>query len=94
MASYTNDSLDKLCKQDLILIDLSLQSKLYEANNEANYKVLKEVPNLSDAITKLSTELSITKNINILLSSRCVTSELGKCPVFKMGMSGHCRHSL
>ena len=33
MASDTNDSLDKLRKQDLILIVLSLQSKLDEANN-------------------------------------------------------------
>ena len=75
MASYTNDSLDKLRKQDLIPIVLSLQSKLDEANNEANNKVLEEVHNLSDTITKLSSELSITKNVNILLSSRLVTLE-------------------
>ena len=61
MASYTNDSLDKLRKQVLIPIALSLQSKLDEANNEANNKVLEEVCNLSDTITKLSSELSITK---------------------------------
>ena len=61
MASYTNDSLDKLHKQDLIPIVLSLQSKLYEANNEATNKVLEEVRNLSDTITKLSSELSIVK---------------------------------
>ena len=73
MASYTNDSLDKLRKQDLIPIVLSLQSKLDEANNEANNKVLREVGNLSDTITNLSSELSITKNVNTLLSSRLVT---------------------
>ena len=71
MASYTNDSLDKLRKQDLIPIVLSLQSKLDEANN----KVLEEVRNLSETITKLSPELSITKNTNTLLSSRLVTLE-------------------
>ena len=71
MASYTNDSLDKLRKQVLIPIVLSLQSKLDEANN----KVLEEVCNLSDTITKLSSELSITKNVNTLLSSRLVTLE-------------------
>ena len=71
MASYTNDSLDKLRKQDLIPIVLSLQSKLDEANN----KVLEEVRNLSDTITKLSPELSITKNDNTFLSSRLVTLE-------------------
>ena len=75
MASYTNDSLDKLRKQDLIPIVLSLQSKLDEASNEANNKVLEEVRNLSDTITKLSSEISITKNVNILLSSRLVTLE-------------------
>ena len=73
MASYTNDSLDKLRKQDLVSIVLSLQSKLDEANNEANTKVLGEVRNLSDTITNLSSELSITKNVNTLLSSRLVT---------------------
>ena len=75
MASYTNDSLDKLRKQDLIPIVLSLQSKLDEANNEANNKVLEEVRNLSDTISKLSSELSITKNVNTLLSNRLVTLE-------------------
>ena len=73
MASYTNDSLDKLRKQDLVSIVLSLQSKLDEANNEANNKVLREVRNLSDTITNLSSELSITKNVNTLISSRLVT---------------------
>ena len=33
MATYTNKSLDKLYKKDLILIVLSLQNKLDEANN-------------------------------------------------------------
>ena len=75
MASYTNDSLGKLRKQDLIPIVLSLQCKLDEVNNEANNKVLEEVRNLSDTITKLSSELSITKNVNTLLSSRLVTLE-------------------
>ena len=61
MTSYPNNSLDKLCKQDLILIVLSLQTKLDEANNEGNNKVLEEVRNLSDTITKPSSELSIQK---------------------------------
>ena len=43
MASYTNDSLDKLRKQDFIPIVLSLQKKIYEANNEAKNKILEEV---------------------------------------------------
>ena len=71
MASYTNDSLDILCKQDLISIVLSLQSKL----DEVNSKVLEEVRNLSDTSTKLSSELSITKNVNALLLTRSATLE-------------------
>ena len=54
MAPYNNDSPDKLCKQDFIPIILSRQSKLDEAENEANNKVLDEVRNLSDAIIKLN----------------------------------------
>ena len=52
-----------------------LQSKLDKANNEANNKVLEEVRKLSGSITKLSSELSITKNVNTFLSSRLVTLE-------------------
>ena len=53
----------------------SLQSKLHEAKNEANNKVMEEVRNLSDTITKLSSEVSITNNVNILLSIKLVTLE-------------------
>ena len=61
----------------IILSDcLSLHSKLDEANNETSNNVLEEVRNLSDTITKLSSELSITKKSNTLLSSRLVTSAL------------------
>ena len=53
----------------------SLQSKLHEAKNEANNKVMEEVRNLSDTITKLSSELSIANNVNTLLSIKLVTLE-------------------
>ena len=53
----------------------SLQSKLHEAKNEANNKVMEEVRNLSDTITKLSFEVSITNNVNTLLSIKLVTLE-------------------
>ena len=96
MASYTNDSLDKLRKQDLIPIVLSLLSKQDEANNEAKNKVLEEVRNLSDAITKLGSGLSITKKCQypfIKQTSYLGATMLGKCTVFKTRMSGHCSHS-
>ena len=63
MASYNNDSFEKLQKQNPILIVSSLQRKLDEPNNEA-YNKVEEVCNLSDAITKLTSEQSITKNGN------------------------------
>ena len=51
MTTYTNDLLDRLCKQDLVLIVLSPQSKLDEANND----ILEGVSKLSDVFppTKL-----------------------------------------
>ena len=75
MGSYTNDSLDKLCKQDLIPIVLSLQRKLDGTNNETLTIKFWRRYGSSDAIAKLSSELSITKNANTLLSSRLVTLE-------------------
>lgn len=73
--SYTNDSLDRLHKQAIFLIILYLLRKLDETNYEANHNVLEQVRNLSDAVTKLSSEVSITKNknVNTLLPSRLVT---------------------
>ena len=63
MAKYTGDLLDKLRKQDLIPIVLSLQSKLEDKDNT----VLEEVRKLNDSISKLHAELAVTKNVNNLL---------------------------
>ena len=49
MATYTNESLEKINKRDMINIVLSLQSKL----DEANKHVVEEIRKLSDAILKL-----------------------------------------
>ena len=46
-----------LYKQYVILIVLSLQSKLDVVNSEANNNVLEEMRNLSGAITKVSSQL-------------------------------------
>ena len=69
MATYTGDSLDKLRKQDLISIVLSLQPKL-EDNT-----VLEEVRKLNGSISKLHAELVVTKNFNNLLVTRLYTLE-------------------
>ena len=70
MATYTNESLQNINKRDMIPIVLSLQSKLNEAKLEANNKVLEEIHKLNDSFSKLESELSVTKQINFLLSSR------------------------
>ena len=71
MATYTGDSLDKLRKQDLIPIVLSLQSKLEDKDKT----VLEEVRKFNDSISKLHAELAVTKNVNNLLLTRLSTLE-------------------
>ena len=71
MATCTGDSLDKLRKQDLIPIILSLQSKLKDKDNAA----LEEVRKLNDSISKLHSELAVTKIVNNLLVTRLSTLE-------------------
>ena len=60
MATYTGDSLDKLRKQDLIPIALSLQSKLKDKDNT----VLEEVRKLNESISKLHAAATVTRNVN------------------------------
>ena len=55
MVTYTGDSLDKLCKQDLIPIVLSLQSKLEDKDNT----VLEVVRKLTESNSKLHAELAV-----------------------------------
>ena len=57
MGTYTGESLDKLHKQDLIPIVLSLQSKLEDKDNT----VLEEVRKLNESVSKLHVELAVTK---------------------------------
>ena len=66
-----NKWLDKLCKKDLILIDLSRQNKLEEGNN---YKtdLLAEICNLNNKFIQLQSHVYITENVNNQLSSRLV----------------------
>ena len=57
MATYTGDSLDKLRKQDLIPIILTLESQLEDKDNT----VLEEVRKLNESISKLHAELAVKK---------------------------------
>ena len=74
MATYTNESLDKLYKKDLILIVVSLQNKLDEANNSKT-ELLDEICELNDKFDKLQSNVYISKIANDLLSSRFVDIE-------------------
>ena len=70
---YTQESLDKLLKRELIPIVLSLeeqnrslQSRMSEVNNEV-------VGKFNENSSKLQSELSITKSVNTELTKRIVT---------------------
>ena len=52
-------------------IVLSLQNKVDQANN----KVLEEIGKLNDNFSKLESELSVTKQVYSLLSSRLLNME-------------------
>ena len=78
MPQYTEESLDKLLKRDLIPIVLSLeeqnrslQSRMSEVNNE----VVEEMRNFNENFSKLLSELSIAKRVNTELTKRIVTLE-------------------
>ena len=57
MATYTDDSLDKLRKQNLIPIVLSLQSKLEDKDST----VLEVGRKLNESVSQLHSELAVTK---------------------------------
>ena len=74
MATYTNESLDKLYKKDLIPIVLSLQNRLDEANNSKT-ELLDEIRKLNYKLDKLQSDVCISKNVNDLLLSTLVDIE-------------------
>ena len=74
MATYTNESLDKLYNKNLIPIVLALQNKLDEANNSKT-ELLDEIRKLIDKFDKLQSNVCVTKNVTNLLSSRFVDIE-------------------
>ena len=52
---------------------MSLQKKLEEVNNNIN--ILVEIRKLNESFSKLQAEVSVTKQVNTLLSSRLVSTE-------------------
>ena len=70
MANYTEESLEKLLKKDIINIVLSLQTA-----KECNAKILEGVRALNEKFTTLESQLLITKNVNSLLQERVIDLE-------------------
>ena len=64
MANYTEDGLDKLLKNDLISIVLSMQRK----GDQDNVSCLDEVRKLNNNFSKLKADVKTEQNINNLLS--------------------------
>ena len=71
MTTYSDDSLRKYKKDDLIGIALSLQSKM----ESSNAKVLEELKLLNEKFDKLEADVAIARNANSLMSSRLVDTE-------------------
>ena len=78
MPQYTEESLDKLLKRELIPIVLSLeeqnkslQSRMSEVSNE----VVDEMRKFKESFSKFQSELSIAKRVNTELTKRIVTLE-------------------
>ena len=71
MTTYSDDSLRKYKKDDLIGIALSLQSKM----ESSNAKVLEELKLLNEKFDKLEADVAIARNANSLLLSRLVDTE-------------------
>ena len=70
MATYFEESLEKLLKKHIINIVLSLQTEV-----RSNTKILKDVPKIND---KVEWQLLGTKNVNSLLQQR-VIELVGQC---------------
>ena len=78
MPKYTEESLDKLVRRELIPIILSLeeqnrslQSRMSEVNNE----VVEEMRKFNENFSKLQSELSIAKRVNTELTNRIMILE-------------------
>ena len=71
MSKYTEETLDKLLKKDLISIVLSQQTKMDAANSEIMYQIRKFNGNFE----KLQSELTVAKQVNSVLSERLASME-------------------
>ena len=61
MSEYTEESKDKMLKRDLITIVLNVQSTIAEKNN-SNSELLDEIRKFNKNVTKLQSDLDVTKS--------------------------------
>ena len=71
MAAYTEGTLDKLSKWEIIGITLSPQNKV-EAYNVANTDALEEIRKFNKNFVKFQSEINLVKKVNTLLHKRVV----------------------
>ena len=74
MAAYTEGTLDKLSKKELIGITLSLQNKVEQYTN-VNNDALEEIRKFNENFVKLESEINIVKKFNTLLNKRVIDME-------------------
>ena len=72
ISEYTEESLDKILKRDLIPIVLNLQSTVAEKNN-SNNEFLDEIRKFNNNFSKRKSELAVTKQVTTELTKRIVT---------------------
>ena len=71
MAALTEESLNKLYKTDLVVLVVSLQSKMDSVNSD----LAAELRKMREGFDQMKSDLSITKKVNTLLSERLQTIE-------------------
>ena len=78
MLQYTEESLDKLLKRELIPIFLSIEEQnrsLQSRMSEVNNGLVEEMRKLNENLSKFKSELSVAKRVNTELTKCIVTLE-------------------
>ena len=71
MSKYTEATLEKLLKKDLISMVLSQQAKMDAVNSQ----IMDQIRKLNEDFEKLQFELTVAKQVNSVLSERLVSME-------------------
>ena len=74
MAAYTEGTLDKLSKKELIAITLSTRNKVEQYTN-VNNDALEEIHKFNENFYKHESEINIVKKVNTLLNERVIGRE-------------------